>query len=122
MCGWGPKGPARGRWFRSPCVGVLVPRVSEVMHVAYPVVGSIEVKGVAIHASHSLVCYSGLYVCVHCGYMAADHVVRLKSVCCKLLSPKRKTCLKMILRGRLPYGYKEWPRVHVPCPLSVELG
>merc|ERR1712194_428730 len=78
MCGWGPKGKKRLRWLANPCTGYCVPEWLDQQQVAAPVHGCVEVKGVRLHPSHSVVGYRGYFVCVHCGYVAASHVVELK--------------------------------------------
>ena len=122
-CGWGPKGAAKVRWIKSACVGFTKAKLclgKTIYTLPLFVDGVVQVAGQVIHLSHTLVVYKGFFMCLHCGYSAGDFVVKLSAACCGQLSPSRKTILKKVCRGELPYSRTKWP-TEPPPPSPLEL-
>ena len=122
-CGWGPKGVEKIRWMKAACVGCTKAKLSKgkLSHIVPTFVdGVVQVAGHAIHPSHTLVVFRGLFMCVHCGYSAGEYVVKLGELCCCQLSATRKNSLKKLCRGELPYSRTQWP-AEPPPPPPLEL-
>ena len=118
----GQKDSANLGGLQAPAWGIACPNGWTSNRLQPPVHGCIEVKGVPLHPSHSIVGYRGYFVCVHCGYVAASHVVKLKEPCGLVLSPARKTQLRQVVRGVLPARLSAWPDAAPrPSPMAVLL-
>ena len=111
--GWGPKGPRKIRWMSSPCPGLvgLRPLVSKGHQRVFQ--GQVQISGTLVHASHSLVAFRGFFICTSCGYSAGTKVVKLVEPCLGQMDPSRRSLLRKVEKGDLPYGRKKWP---LPLP------
>ena len=75
-----------------------------------PQLATVLVGGAALHPSHSLMHFRGLYYCKRCGYVAAHRALKLVHPCTWGTAFSRRV-VSLILRGALPAGTPCWPEV-----------
>ena len=124
ICGWGPEGPRRNKWFYAECLGPGQTTTVYVGSRPQAFRGRVAIKGVEIHSSHTLIEHRGLYMCAACGYAASTFVRELFAPCCRELphtSSWRRSQLRRTLKGLLPSWLTAWPKV-APPPLPIPLG
>ena len=73
-----------------------------------------------VHATHSLVCYKGLWFCDCCGYFAT-HLPRWLVAPCAPRTITGQSTLRAIHKDQLPQGLPDWPSALVPVHNMVEL-
>ena len=112
-------------WLCTPCCGTapMVDHKADCIEKAQRLTTHIPtlVKGVQLHASHSLFVFRGLVYCSHCGFYAAHAVKKLKAPCGEGLDvcPTQQGLanLTRIGQGKLPVSLSVWP-AHTPPYLS----
>jgi hypothetical protein len=122
-CGWGPRhGTPRSTWLKAPCHGSFALRPAFGLSALHGVrvSGHLQIRGAIVHTSHEVLLYKGVYMCTACGYMASRHVKELAKPCGCVITPTRRSGLKKLCRGELPYSLQQWP-VAPPPPVPLFL-
>ena len=84
--------------------------------------GCVHVAGTPLHASHHSFTHEGVNVCTACGYMVAVSVKELANPCLCFSTPARRSNLRRMMTGTLPYVYTGWPKAEPsPPPFLVDL-
>ena len=78
--------------------------------------GPVVIGGSRVHDSHTLLFSGGTYVCVHCGFAASSVVRGLSLVCSGSISAARRSNLRRIQQGKLPYWLRVAPVRPPPVP------
>ena len=83
--------------------------------------GQVSISGTRVHPSHVLMVHRGFFICLVCGYGAGSKAVGLSKMCPGQCSAVRRSLVRRIQRGVLPYHLTEWPKPVVPAPVWLEV-
>ena len=111
-CGAAPKADAsKRRWLASGCPGprtrlrALALNGARIVPRHCPVILGMR----ALHPTHTLVCFKGLYICTTCAHYAAHQVRGLGEVCPGFSTPYGMSLINRFHKGLPPYGLSVWP-------------
>ena len=65
--------------------------------------------GVAVHDSHKLMVYRGLFVCRFCGAMGSSKLRLLRAPCAHAFITSGRRTIQRVRSGLLPWGLTHWP-------------
>ena len=108
-----PQDPRWENWLVSPCtpnwvvLGAI--RLSSNSPVDLDSRVRVLILGRAIHASHDLAVYRGLFFCKSCGRVASARLKALWHVCPKEATKAGSGVISALQKGQRPWGLSSWP-------------